>query len=92
MSTFYKYIEEGSREDREALPQAPLKGILKNPLKQVRTESAAFIEPIGWRALRCGLELAFCSAKTFILTPRCDYTVEKLHCGADRVVAPSGSR
>ena len=44
------------------------------------------------RHLRCGLELAFRSAKTFIVAPRFSYTVEKLHCGADRVVAPSGSR
>ena len=38
------------------------------------------------------MELAFRSAKTFIFTPRFFYTVEKLHCRADRVVAPSGSR
>ena len=30
------------------------------------------------RHLRCGLELAFCSAKTFILTPRFSYTAEML--------------
>ena len=44
------------------------------------------------RHLRCGLELAFRSAKTFIFTPRFSYTMEKLHCGADRVVVPSGLR
>ena len=30
------------------------------------------------RHLRCGLELAFRSAKTFIFTPRFSYTAEKL--------------
>ena len=30
------------------------------------------------RHLRCGMELAFCSAKTFILTPRFFYTAEML--------------
>ena len=44
------------------------------------------------RAPAVRLKLAFRSAKTFIFTPRFSYTVEKLHCGADRVVAPSGSR
>ena len=32
------------------------------------------------------------SGRTFSFKPRFSYTVEKLHCGADRVVVPSGSR
>ena len=45
------------------------------------------------RHLRCGLELAFCSAKTFILTPRFSYTVEMLLFGRGfRVAVPKSLR
>ena len=57
-----------------------------------RKKVTSSAEDLGWRAPAVRLNLVFCTARTFIFTPRFSYTVEKLHCGADRVVVPSGSR
>ena len=50
------------------------------------------MEPIGWWAPAVRLGTRFSFRDKFNFTPRFSYTVERLHCGADRVVAPSGSR